>query len=293
MSLSIIGPIEHVKRGANMVPKRTFGAKATAKPFSLASLPWDDLWEDSKDNVNLQYFIGPKVLPALMAFLSANITLSRTEGGLVSITNTLAGLRAKVDAGGVRFDCGTVVTPAQMNNIFRMLRHKNRSEILGVGGQTAPQNIRFAANVPLFMSAFKEYRGIQYKDWDLTDEKLSIVVDPQMIELLELVGSDFEWSNDELVQLSIEARTHKGGKTPGKVLSVGVFQFRSVADEEFHSLPLFVKQALCRHWVFNPQHPNPLGISNMEDIDAPSTSLIELDLIPKPKKISKVEELTW
>ncbi len=167
-----------------------------------------------------------------------------------------------------------------------------RSSILGAGTQIAPQNIRYAGNVPLFISAFKQYRDLQYSEWELSE--LHLVTDKYNVELFEWVGVDILYTAEELQELSLAMRTDATGKQKGKPAPASSFNTRKTDNFEFNELPKFVKLLICQTWAYQPTCASAFAIRNLQDIDAPAVPLISTELFsPKPKKLVQEEEVKW
>ena len=279
-------PTLPLKRGANMAT-RSFGPNRNT--FSLANLDWHGGFNDD----TLEHFRNPKVLPALMTLIN-QIQLIRTEGGLVSTTLTLDLLKERVQDCDFRFDCGTIVDSNTFGRILEFIRFAPRGKILGSGSQNVGANARYAGNIPLFMSVFKDLRGVKYSAWDLTDPKLAVVVDKYNYEVLEYVGGSFDWTATEFLELGTLMRTQKGGKTPGRVEPASSYSKRVTGDNDFDALPIHVKMLLTQLWLYQPSINNPLAIRNLHDIDAAAEPLINIDMfVQVPKTSSPKGDSTW
>lgn len=62
---------------------------------------------------------------------------------------------------------------SQIKALVSFLHNEPRSALLS---GTAKANTRFCTLVPLFMSAHKEYNGVNYEDWDKTDPYIEVAL---------------------------------------------------------------------------------------------------------------------
>ncbi len=252
----------------------------------ISSLPWETLGnlkslEHEAAKVALDQFRFNYVLPQVMALLAKQVALIRNENGKFSTTLTMKNMSSQIDKGLVVFDDGAIVTKAIFNGILQFIRYNSRSYILpALAKQISPEWARFSSAVPLFMSAFKEYRNVKYSDWDLTDEWLCYTTDDRMHELLKTVGSEIGYTNDELLAFQRQGRTIKTGAKAGTIKHLNsTTAITGIADEEFASLPALVKLLLCQAWVFQPGLYHKLGIYNLNDPDAKAASLISTEIV--------------
>lgn len=251
--------------------------------FSLSQLDWYN-FEDK-----LEYFRYPRVLPDLMLLLN-KIKLVRNENGLISTTLTLAALRQEVELGQFRFDDGTQIDTQTFGSILGFLRFSPRGQIISGKTQTEETMRRWGANVPLFWSAFKQLRSVKYSEWDLTDEKLEIVLDKYNLDWLSYYKAEFEWDDEELVNLSQQMRTNIGGKTPGKLHPIKSYEHKRTEDPVFNKLPVHVKLNLCDQWLFNKEYSSPYGLRNLKDMDLPNVSILHKEVFDKKEdSMSKKE----
>lgn len=264
--------------------------------FQLESLPLD---KPIEKDTTMQYWRNPKVLPAIMTLLN-KIQLVRNSDGLISTTETLAALRALISAAEFEFDSGKPVTADEMKSIFDFLTYSARGEMfIQVKTQLESQSIRWAGNVPLFLSAFKEYRGVKYSEWDLTDPRLSLVVDRPNLELFGYIGLEHEWSKEDLISLGTQMRTTQSGKSVGKINSLNSYltnKIRTAESMEFDQLPKYVKMLLCQTWAYQPGLGNKYAILDLNNIDAETVEplIATADtLFDKPVETKKVRDLDW
>ncbi len=268
-----------------MATKKIIGGNSNKS--ILAQMPWDKVL----DAGTYDKYCNIRVFPELMQLFN-KITLKRNEEGLISATNTLEEIRRMVEAEELRFNCGTIVSYFTMGKIFQLIKCPKRADLLA---KSQTVDSRFATNVPLFMSAFKELRNVQYSKWDLEDPGLKILVDSECYSLIEYSGSTINWTNEKLIQLGIDMRTFsKGSKRAGEVDSIKSYRTNNTGDEDFDSLPKHVRRLITQIWAFEPSIASEYAIRNLTDIDAPAEPLITTELFEKPKKKEKVNEsIEW
>lgn len=278
-----------------MATKIGFGSK------DIGNLDWEALERLGALDVEeaeaiLDPFKQNYVLPQLMAFLaSTTFKLERNEAGKVSVSATLRALAPKLgsDLGSITFPKGQALTKKAFIGILSFLRYKNRKAILPVGAkQVAPEWKRFNTSVPLFMSAFKEYRNLKYSEWDLTDGLLNQILDQDTIAMLSYVGTEFGWSTEDLLEFRTIARTIKTGAKAGILKHLNsTTAICKVGDEDFDKLPKLLKLMLCQTWVYQPSMYSQMSIQNINYIDSMSVALVSADIMIKPKDMDV--ECVW
>lgn len=260
-----------------------FGSK------TISNLNWESLCDlgsvDAAQAKNkLETFRNNHVMPQLMAFIGGTgITLHRNEDGKVSTEATLKALSKVLDANEVHFLDGTLLTKKAFNGMLQFMATPTRSSIMPVGTkQISPEWARFSSAVPLFMSAFKEFRNVNYKEWDLQDPFMQYTTDPRTISILRMAGTEIGWDSSKLLEFQKEGRTVKTGATAGTVKHLNsATSITGVSDEDFSALPSLVKVMLCQTWVFQPGLYTKYGLYNLMDIDAKAEPLIVVDVVPR------------
>lgn len=244
----------------------------------------------TKDSLKTWRHHSVWLLPQVMAFLGSECKLHRLESGLFSPERFILDNLQLCRENKLLYN-GTPVPESVFIGMIRILTHYPRGDILHTQWrQTKDEGLRYAAPVPLILSAFKEYRNIGYEDWDWKDPKMSPIVDAGFRELLPWIHDteDLHWSRDELLQIREESNTK--GVGPLQQLSIAVSQ-----DMEFKKLPRLLKLLLCQVWCFNPQVYHKYMINNLENLDEPAEPLVASDVctnlgsdIPKPLVVKNV-----
>ena len=259
----------------------------------ISTLPWDSLVtlgevDNATDRgVLLKYFKYPWVLPALMSwlaypgvvrFMDMDSKLCSLGSNKISTLATLKDLSARVKAGTVTFNNGYPVSTAQVAGIFAFLSKTPRGEILTPGTtQSSVAGTRWAANVPLFYSAFKDSdRKTPYSRWDWEDSGVNHALDIRCAELTNYINWDFSEYTDEIkAEILALCRPVRSGLKAGDLKAPGIItsptfpkQFATVAiHTEFLELPVLVRGALLQTWVFQPKLQHCLGIYDLNDLD--------------------------
>lgn len=235
-------------------------------------------------------------LPQLMAFLASTMKLKRNSTGKFSFRESLIQTGQLCDLGEIKFQDGTPITKQTFQKILAFLAHYPRSEILPKGlTQSSLQGSRWAAGVPLVLSAFKEFRDIKYGDWDWQEEDIFIKyfagVDflmkpaaaaekepgelPRLREasLVDLIRQAWvpPWTPEELCRLCEAARPYKSGAKAGQLRTYAQMTSLTATDLdlEFDKLgPVgWFKPMLCQTWVFQPHVISRFAINNVQDLD--------------------------
>lgn len=219
------------------------------------------------------------LLPQLLATLGSRIPLAKGSQGW-GFTPTVRGLGSALDAGVVTYDNGIPITKAAFQGMLNILNYPTRGEILPSNArQGHGEGLRYATGVPLFLSAFKEYRGINYADWDWTDSNRSYFIDFDMLEYSEYFGQDtpeLQWSVEELLAIREEGRTVKTGVKAGHQRPIiTTTSLNGITDLRFKALPRLMKLALCQVWVYHPTIRHKYMITSHLTLDQHPDALVQ------------------
>lgn len=255
----------------------------TNRPNSLklSKFPFQTL-----DSLNFETTLAPNahwVLPQLSATL-ARIIQPKKLGDLYSFRATSEDLRSRAD--NLTFEDREPITVDHLKGMFLVVKRCPRGSSLGSMKQIS-DGIRYAANVPLALAALKQYKNINYSEWDWTDPAKKMFLDEDMVEMSETFGLNIPYSDDPLhfdqetlMQYQTNSRLVKTGKTAGKIrLLNATVSITKTGDGAFDNLPRFSKLALCQTWIFQPCHYHNLMISNLMNIDAPPVPLVSTEVV--------------
>lgn len=249
--------------------------------------------EDSKtllEELNIP-FTAEWVLPQIMAFLTSQIKLKRNETNKFSFKETLVAALGQIEQGQIRFSDGRALDKATFKGILEFLKTTPRGTILPKAAkQCSPKWARYATGVPLFLSAFKEYRDVKYSDWDWSEpaQYIGTVLEKDFVNLIPYIveGWVCPWSVEELLEFTKIAAVVKSGKTEGKIRKLSeITSFSSVGDAEFDALKdvRWLRPLLCQTWVFQPHIVSKYAITNLSDLDTQAAPLRgDLDIMNKP-----------
>lgn len=287
-------------------PKFYTPAMAPSTSLDIGQLPWTNLSDLELEKASperkslLSKFTGGYVLPQLMAwFASPAVTLVKNATGKYSVHDTIRALGAKSKAGDLYFSNGVPVNPTALKGILRFMTRTSRSEILPITikRQTDPNGLRWAANVPLFFSAYKELRDIPYSAWDLQEDGLEYVFHSSMVELLKSMDPEFVFSAEDLAQFSVMGRTFKTGAKAGTVRELENHAPPRFSESDRAQNPLvevfeqygnLTRQLILQLWIFRPQFYNKYGIFSLTDIDGPAENAPTIDIMAKPEATQEV-----
>lgn len=244
---------------------------------------------DSSWRANAQW-----LLPQLLATLGSKVPLAKTSAGW-GFAPTLRGLGSALDAGVVTYDNGMPISKAAFQGMINVLNYPTRGEILPTNArQGHGEGLRFATGVPLFLSAFKEYRGIKYSEWDWTDAAREYFVDFDMLEYSEYFGQEVgSWSAEELLAIREEGRTVRTGAKAGQQRPIiTTTSLTGITDVNFKVLPRLLKLALCQVWVYHPTIRHDLMITNHMNLDQHPEPLVTDDVFVAPPLSKKRPVIT-
>lgn len=218
-------------------------------------------------------------MPQLLALLGSEVPLKRNASGKISFELTLEAIKEKIDSSRLKFDDENLVTAEIFVAIMRLLRTTPRGDILGKLAQSKAPGIRYSAAVPLFCSAFKEFRDVKYSDWDWQDGYKKYFLDTDFLEYSNYFGKEIAYSEEELRNIRNTALYIKSGVKAGQERKPeATTTVYGVEDQEFKNYPRLYKLALAQLWVFSPQLYNKYAIVNPVDLDSENKPLISTNI---------------
>lgn len=237
------------------------------------------------------------VLPQVLALFNQVIRLERV-GNKISASATLRVLHADLLDARVRFQTGRVLGSADLTGLFNYINHSPRGEIL-YGKQSSPTCARYAASVPLLLSAFKEFRNVGYSEWDYTDPKITAFLDADNAQVVDYIGRDFP--DLDLLEIRELGRTVKSGARAGRQTPyAGCTSVNGIPYPEFKALPRLVKLMITQMWLYHPTTRHPLAWTNLLDLDQPAPPLVDAEVFEQPetrgrkaKPQPELQKLPW
>jgi hypothetical protein len=214
------------------------------------------------------------ILPQLMAFLGSKLPITRNESGKFSFRLT----SAKIQEFQGTFQNGKECSGKALRGICRFLTYTPRGDILHPKWSQAKDAVRYSAAVPLILSALKEFRDVNYMEWDWTEELTYItrLVDKDNAEFATFLGSDIPWSKAQLLEFRENARLFKTGMRAGTKRSLtATTTITTTKDVDFDALPRLVKVSLCQTWLYTPGIATNLMFTNLKDLDTFPEPLLE------------------
>ena len=215
------------------------------------------------------------ILDALLALLGSDFPLV-TKDDQICPEETLKKWTLESQQGRIFYKDGNAISTKKLVGILKLLTAPTRSNILG--RMTQGIDTRYAANVPLVLSAFKQYRDVEYSKWNWSNPFMRYFVDDSMLAMSEWFNASISWSTKELLEFRKVMCTKKDiVLAPTKVYSAK----ETGLDEAFDALPKLVKMCLTQMWVFHPSICHKYGINNLNDIDKPGVPLLSSDIPAK------------
>lgn len=240
-------------------------------------------FEDVTNSNKQSYWL----LPQLLAFIGNRLELGKLDGKY-SFRVTLQAIKRQLDSGELQLDNGKVVTTQDMKQWFQWINQSPRGTLLDGLKQTTLLGSRFAANVPLILSAFKEYRNIGYNQWHWQEPERQYFLDKDLMELSEHFYKPVEWTQQELLEYREAGREIKSGKNNGKVRNIlACTTLTGIPDKDFNGLSRLHKLLLCQCWVYTPEVAHKLAIRNLLDLDQPAEPLVSTEIFneQQPQKL--------
>lgn len=228
------------------------------------------------------------LLPQASAFISRVIIPQRNSHGKISFSATIQDLRDR--RASITFQDGEACR--SLGSIINYLTLSPRGDIIGSGKTGIKDSSRWNSAVPLILAALKEYKNIDYSEWDWTDPARVELLDKDMYEYSKTFYIEYPFTKDELLEFQTNARTFKTGPKAGTMRSVGSTTLITKTDNaDFNALPRLAKLALCQTWIFHPVKYNKFMITNPLDLDSPQVPLVGTEVvfdqpIPPPTRVS-------
>lgn len=216
------------------------------------------------------------LLPQALAFIGSQLPLAKLANGKLSFATTIQLWKQQPMP---QLDSGQQVNLLWIKHLFQMLNCAPRGKILYKQKQATVLGSRYAANVPLILSAFKEYRNVSYSMWDFTEPEHKLFMDKDTAELVDYFGVEQPWSREQLLEFQELGRMVLTGANAGRVKSViATTSITNVPDAEFKKLPRLMKTMLCQTWVYTPEIRNKYAITNLIDLDKPAEPLVDAEV---------------
>lgn len=250
--------------------------------LQLSKFPLDQLNPDNLKET-LQHS-ATWVLPQVTALISRILRPQRV-GTKYSFKETVRDLVSRQQ--DLTFDCGTRITTADLKGIFTILKASPRGSSLGSMKQVG-DGIRYAANVPLVLAALKQYKSINYSEWDWTEPERANLLDPDFVKYSEVFGNTPDFSVHDLIQFRVNSTIFKSGTKAGTHRTIaGTTAILTSGVPEFDALPKLCKLSLCQTWIFQPSVYHNLMIVNTNELDSPQIPLVGTEVVQQPARPSK------
>lgn len=203
------------------------------------------------------------IIPQGQAFISKNLKPIRVNGKY-SPTELVSSIR--------NLDSKAALTIAGLAALFSTPKRSGWVEKAGTG------NPQYAANVPLFLAAYKKFDNINYEDWDWSDQNMIWFTGPELFQFAQFKDDKYlkELSKDSVSLAAIlNDSINVGARRTRNSYKV---MLKGKRWERFIKYPEFVKMAMVKCWIFQPHFHTEYSISSIFDLDAPPE---ELNLIKR------------
>jgi len=216
------------------------------------------------------------ILPQASAFIARVINPQRNDDGRLSFSKTVQDLRDR--RGSLTFDDGEPCR--SLGSIINYLTLSPRGDIIGTSKTGVKDSSSWNSAVPLILAALKEYKNIDYSQWDWTDPARIELLDKDMYEYSKSFYIDYPFTKEELLEYQTNARTFKTGPKAGTMRAVGsTTLITKTGNPDFDALPRLTKLALCQTWIFHPVKYNKFMITNPLDLDSPQVPLVDAEVV--------------
>lgn len=250
------------------------------KTFTTSRKLSNFVWPEMTPS-NLKELILPNatwLLPQCSAFISRVINPIRGDNNKFSFSDTINDLRYRSRAKTLSHDDGSICN--SLGSIIGYLTTAPRGSIIGSGKTGISDPSRWNAAVPLILAALKEYKGINYNDWDWSDPARVDLLDTDTYEYSKSFYTVYPFSTEELLAFQGAARQYKTGTKAGTSRSIaGTTIITKTDNPDFNDLPRLTKLALCQTWLFMPSNYNKFMITNLLDLDNTPTPLVGVEVM--------------
>lgn len=234
------------------------------------------------------------VLPQVSALLG-RILIPKKVNDLYSFKATVQDLVRRQP--NLTFDCGKPITLDDIKGIFVIVKSAPRGAVLGTLKQNG-DGIRYAANVPLALAAVKQYRSINYAEWDWTEPERGMLLDRDNDDAANHFNVNHSFTNTDLLQFRVNSTLVKSGAKAGTHRTLaGTTNILKSGVSEFDELPKLTRLMLCQTWIYQPSNYHNLMITNHLDLDNPAEPLVPGEVIStkvvKTKKVYSTMEIDW
>jgi hypothetical protein len=152
--------------------------------------------------------------------------------------------------------------------------------------------IRYAANVPLALAAVKQYRNVNYSEWDWTEPERAMLLDRDNDDAANYFNVNHSFSKSDLLQFRVNSTMIKSGTKMGTYRSLGATtNILKSGVPEFDELPKLTRLMMCQTWVYQPHLYHNLMITNPLDLDSPAEPLVENEVVLVPTKVVKTKKV--
>lgn len=212
------------------------------------------------------------LLPQSLAFLAREMPAQKNEQGKYDAVETLKNAIAK----GVGHPFDATQNKSWINGFIKYLTTSPRGSIIA-GRATSAEMLPYAANVPLFLAAYKKFSNIKYSEWDV--ESLKWVTDDTLYQMMSS-PFDREYTREELLELRDLGSTIKSGVKNGTIKNpISTTSISKTGDAVFDALPRMTKIVLCQVWVAHPSFWHDYMILDPKSWDTKPEKLIESDVV--------------
>lgn len=230
-----------------------------AKKQDINTIPFDIGLENLEGLEAYSSWLIPQALAKIN-----KIKLVKNEVGLYSPSATLVALRASL---------GSEQEVIYWQNLLAFLVQTPRGKMV-LGKLKAIDFPQYSALAPLALSAFKLYRDVKYSEWDWTDPRIGVFVDPMLVKACHVDIPEF--TKDELLgfrEFASLVKSSGATRTSNQMTTI-----YNVGYDLFDQLPPLTKIMLLQTWVAAPKLRHNLCILDPNNLDSIPEPLIDTEI---------------
>lgn len=265
------------KKQLSSIEWNLLNTTTTTEPCALLKLAAGDLW----------------YLHHSMAFFNEVLQVKRNKTGKASFVETVLDFKDRCQREHVFYPCGRIMPPAAALGLLKFLAFSPRGAILGAAKQSNPQTIRFSSGVPLVLSALKEFRELNYSEWDFSEPApyIALLAGEDIARCAKLVAHQPKFSASELSEILNTVSKIKSGPQAGKKRTLDKLSYcNSLSGNELfdglsHYKTSWLKPMILQSWIFQPHLRTRFHITDFNNLDTPAT--------PVRGSLELTESWTW
>ena len=176
--------------------------------------------------------------------------------------------------------------------LWRLVRLKRSSLI-----QRQVQCVEYSQLVPLLLLAQKQYRGVQYQEWQGL-AKLEWILEPALYNAVVLDGDVTSvvcnLGSQRLLEIRNQGLLNKSGKNKGELKPVkSTWSLTGIQDTELANIPKLAQTILCQIWLASPELRHQNMILDLQNWDRMPKPIAQTEIFNMDNTTTTTTTLPW